>query len=56
MVNENPQPEPEFRRASELYDSGVPWCPSCQAFAPPVGGDCGACGTSVEWRDAEGGL
>lgn len=32
----------------------VPWCPDCEAFAVPTGeGECGDCGTSVEYRGGD---
>lgn len=32
----------------------VPWCPECEHFAVPTdAGECGDCGTAVEYREAD---
>lgn len=32
----------------------VPWCPDCDAFSIPTPrGNCGECGTTVEYREGE---
>jgi hypothetical protein len=40
-------PEPEPREGP--VRTGLPWCPECEHFAPPVEGACPDCGETIEY-------
>lgn len=35
----------------EVQTKRLPWCPRCEAFEVPEDGECGVCGTAVEYRE-----